>query len=330
MGARKALIDRLIFGCGHLTGGSSQKTADALTARCFEHGLTRFDTAPLYGLGTAERSLGKALAKLDAKQDATVQTKFGLARPPYGALRAFVPKGMRTIMGSTQPTSSGAPPTFADPSLPRGDFSGSDLVSALRASLKDSQERVAPARIDTLLLHEAYPGPDVDRAISALAQLRAEGLTANVGLANGCVHSMKLDAFAANGFWVQAAAPPCLFSGYCNGRVQLLGDKHILHSIIKVFRACRSDHSIGHAADATETAFAALLGRKGCWALLPYALATSIAPKARLIFATSRPERLDAFLMSWRKAAADGDLAAISSHYANALKFGGQIAKKQH
>jgi len=53
------LIDRLIFGCGHLTGGASQRDAARLVRRAREAGIGQFDTAPSYGIGTAEDAIGR-------------------------------------------------------------------------------------------------------------------------------------------------------------------------------------------------------------------------------------------------------------------------------
>jgi D-threo-aldose 1-dehydrogenase len=47
----------------------------------YEAGVRHFDVAPLYGLGVAEKELGRLLLRVPA--DVTVATKFGL-RGRYG------------------------------------------------------------------------------------------------------------------------------------------------------------------------------------------------------------------------------------------------------
>src|SRR5689334_17139394 len=83
------MIERLVFGCGHLTAGAGQSAGDRLVAACVSAGVRQFDVAPIYGLGTAEFALGRALQRAGA-MDATAITKFGLGRPGLGLVKSYV------------------------------------------------------------------------------------------------------------------------------------------------------------------------------------------------------------------------------------------------
>lgn len=61
---------------GNMFQAQSETEAAATFAAAFDLGVSYFDTAPLYGLGLAERRLGMAIRDLD-RQNITVSTKVG-------------------------------------------------------------------------------------------------------------------------------------------------------------------------------------------------------------------------------------------------------------
>lgn len=64
---------------GSLWGGTEETDAIRTIHEALDRGVTLIDTAPVYGFGTAERTLGKALASSVHRHRAVVATKFGLA-----------------------------------------------------------------------------------------------------------------------------------------------------------------------------------------------------------------------------------------------------------
>ena len=242
------MIERLVFGCGHLTGGAGQNVADRLVAASLTGGLRRFDTAPLYGLGTAERALGRALKRAGAS-DAVATTKIGLGRAHFGVAKTYLQVARRQMRRLTsrvpnagRPTS--APLDFADPALPRGIYPGARDEERFRAEIERSAADLTPARVVGCLLHEAYPDNLNTEATTALRRLQLDSTVAEVGLANGCAHGDTLERFAPADFVVQAAAPPTLFLATSLGDSVLLDERHIIHSIPTSFRALCSDRDI--------------------------------------------------------------------------------------
>ena len=90
-------VSELGFGCGNVGGlmtlGEPEEQRLAV-ARALEAGITYFDTAPSYGDGRSEVSLGRALAALGAWDRVHVGTKVGLTAAdladPGAALRASI------------------------------------------------------------------------------------------------------------------------------------------------------------------------------------------------------------------------------------------------
>jgi len=62
-----------------LTAGSLTKYETRLIGAAYEAGARHFDVAPQYGLGTAERVLGKALK--GKRDNVTITSKAGIMRP---------------------------------------------------------------------------------------------------------------------------------------------------------------------------------------------------------------------------------------------------------
>ena len=123
---------------GGLYQAVSDEDAHAVVDRAWELGLRLFDTAPLYGYGSAERRLGAAL-RHRPRHEFVLSTKVGrLLRP--GAL------------DETQ--FEGVPPLH-----PEFDFSRD---GALR-SLEESLERLGLDRVDIALIHD--PDDHFDEAM---------------------------------------------------------------------------------------------------------------------------------------------------------------------
>jgi D-threo-aldose 1-dehydrogenase len=124
-------------------------------------GIRRFDTAPHYGAGAAERRLGDLLARRPVEaHEARISTKVG-----------------RTIVW--------------DPTAARGAFADTgDLRSrfdfgprAIREQLLGSLTRLGVERVDTVFLHD--PDERIDEAVAAVAELqrmRSEGMLARIGV----------------------------------------------------------------------------------------------------------------------------------------------------
>jgi pyridoxine 4-dehydrogenase len=141
---------RVGFGALRLTGpGAWEPTSDRVAARgvlrrAVDLGVTHVDTADSYGLGDNEELIAEALHPYPA--GLVIATKAGQSRPHRNA---WVPLG-------------------------RPEY--------LRQQAEQSLRRLRVDRIDLFYLHRVDPKVPFEDQIGALAELRAEGKVAEVGL----------------------------------------------------------------------------------------------------------------------------------------------------
>ena len=147
---------------GNLFAPVPEEDATATVGSALEAGLTYVDTAPHYGLGLAERRLGRLLAGLP-RDRFVVSTKVGrLVRP-------------------LAPGETADPEGFADspPAKRVWDLSG----DGLRRSLEESLERLGLDRVDIVLVHDPddHEREAYEQAFPALIELRDQGVVAAIG-----------------------------------------------------------------------------------------------------------------------------------------------------
>jgi D-threo-aldose 1-dehydrogenase len=151
-------LGRLGLGTAPLAGlyrEVDEDTAHAVVDRAWDRGIRYFDTAPLYGSGSAERRLGAALADRP-RDELVISTKVGrLLRPGVSGWH-------------------GAPPLEA-----YFDFSRDGVLRSLEQSL----ERLRTDRVDVALVHD--PDDHADDALAgafpALIELREQGVVRAIG-----------------------------------------------------------------------------------------------------------------------------------------------------
>lgn len=279
-----------MLGTAGLTSVAGDRSSRAVVDTCLEHGLRSFDTAPLYGLGTAEALLGLALAQ--TKEQVFVTTKVGIARPSWSRSRAYarlLKRSLsRAIVNELLPKAQFM--SFADERLPRGCFRSEEIERSLDLSLC----RLKRSSIDTILLHEAYPD-NTDAAIwQEMRRLRSSGKFHQFGAANGCCAGTAFAGFLPSDGIQQGAMPPETFTL----KSLDLGGASRLHSIIKSFQtACSRYPEVEAATAAVLRAHRTQLGTSTDGrAVIAFVLAREIAPAATLIFATSKSERASVFL----------------------------------
>jgi D-threo-aldose 1-dehydrogenase len=162
---RELELTPLGLGCAPIGGlfeavGEDQARATVAAARAA--GVRTFDTAPLYGYGTSERRLGRALSGCP-RGDFVVSTKVG-----------------RLLVARDGAEAEHASVWSAAPELrPIFDFS----ADGVRRSLEASLERLGLDRIDVALIHD--PDDHLEQALReaapALARLRDEGVIGAFG-----------------------------------------------------------------------------------------------------------------------------------------------------
>lgn len=172
---RGVSVTRLGLGTAPLGGlftSVADEAAHATVDAAWQLGLRFFDTAPLYGYGSAERRLGLGLARRPRAEFA-LATKVGrLLRDPESE-----------SAGDRDDTQQYHGESFykdIGTAIPMFDFSGDAVLRALEESLT----RLGTDRVDIVHVHD--PDNHVDQAIRgaypALLKLREQGVIGAVGL----------------------------------------------------------------------------------------------------------------------------------------------------
>jgi D-threo-aldose 1-dehydrogenase len=210
---RDVTVTRLGLGTAPLGGLFSpvrEDDAAATVAAAWDRGLRLFDTAPLYGYGTAERRLGRAL-RGRPRHEFAVATKVGrLLREP-AAGRSWEPDTTQEFDGEPFYKGTGT-------AVPVFDFSHDGALRALEESLS----RLALDRVDIVHVHDAddHVEQAINGAYPALLKLRDQGVIGAVGLgidrcepAVEILRAVDLDCVLIAGRWTlldQSAATALL------------------------------------------------------------------------------------------------------------------------
>ena len=157
IGATGLRVTTLGIGCaplGNDVADDEEDLAIAAVQRAYEAGIRYFDMAPIYGLGRAERRIGRALAGIPREQF-VISTKVGrLLEPSSGGSKSCEPEVVF-------------------------DWSRDGVVR----SIEESLQRLGMDRVDIALLH----GPQdhfeaaIGEAYPALADLRSQGVVTAIG-----------------------------------------------------------------------------------------------------------------------------------------------------
>jgi len=169
IGKTRLAVTRLGLGTAPLGGlfeAVDEARAYAVGERAFNAGIRSFDTAPLYGYGTAERRVGHILRQ-HPRRDVVLASKVGRL------LRAGAPPD-ETQYYHGEPFYKDTPPLN-----PVFDFS----YDGVMRSLEESLDRLGLDRIDMLHIHD--PDAHFEEALAgayrALDRLRSEGTIGAVG-----------------------------------------------------------------------------------------------------------------------------------------------------
>lgn len=148
------------FGCAGLFREPTRSRRLRLLETAYELGIRHFDVAPMYGLGMAERELGRVVR--GQRDSVVIATKFGIEPTPVARQLARVQAPIRRLLRAI-PTlrqqmmsRAGGPESGAAGAL-LYTSSGYDRASA-RASLETSLREIGTDYVDLLLLHDPTPG----------------------------------------------------------------------------------------------------------------------------------------------------------------------------
>lgn len=169
-------LDWISLGCHNLTAGSSRRRSERLVHAALDLGIRRFDVAPSYGLGTAERMLGDALGSRRNDPGIAITTKFGILPPRHGAAKAWLREPVRAVRSL-----AGRPVPVPAPASPAGAASpGNDPIAPDQA-LERSLKALRVERVATLLTHEAVVPDRRDAHYEVLSRLRDQGRIGDFG-----------------------------------------------------------------------------------------------------------------------------------------------------
>lgn len=294
------ILPRLILGTARVAGGADEGRAADLIRSALDRGITAIDTAPSYGMGTAEAAVGTAVRGYDAVE---ITTKLGSSPPSSPWLRTLVRRAKRMVTQDRPSAPGFAPPSIEAPTGNR--FTPAEMERSLNRSLGRL------GRIDTLLLHDI----SLDEARPEVIEVQAR-LCGSIGARAGYAVYSQWDArydtlFPAVTIAQCAPDPNWLRSEAAGARAGELR----LHSIGKT----------GLALAASDAAFRAALNQAS--AIIPardlrtaelaaiYALASVRIPTARLLITSSHKDRLEALLGALGKIDRTGGAAAIAASF---------------
>ena len=291
------ILSRLVLGTARIAGGAE---AVALIRSGLDAGICHIDTAPSYGMGTAESIVGEALAGFDQVR---VTTKLGSARPALPWLRTLARRLKRSVVSAVEPAADFAPTSISEPS-------GNDFtLAAMTQSLELSRARLG--RVDDLLLHDISL-PEVTHLVLANLTKLAGTVGAVPGYAGYAQWDPALDKAFSAGMIAQCAPDP----GWLTGLIPAPSARSLrLHSLAKTGLAVAANdlrfaESLDRAA-ATVTARDQLTARIAAL----YALAAERLPTARLLIASSRRDRLDAVLAAIAAIDQSGQAGEIAAQF---------------
>lgn len=192
LGATTLEVTRLGLGgapLGGLYAAVDDDQAVATVRRAWEIGVRYFDTAPLYGYGTAERRMGRVLRERP-RDEFVLSTKVGRLILPDADLSAGADIDRQEYEGREDAF-------YADTGQVKPIFDYSR--DGVTRSIEESLERLGLDRIDVALIHD----PDdhweaaIGHAYPALARLREDGVVGAIGA--GMNQSAMLARFAREG-----------------------------------------------------------------------------------------------------------------------------------
>lgn len=172
------LSTRIGFGCAGLMRQPSTRERQRLLLEAFEQGIRHFDVARMYGLGAAEREVGRFAST--RRDSVVIATKFGIdAAPAAGRLARWQGPARRLIARYPALRRYAKRHTGTLHQAHRYD------AATARASLQTSLRELGTDYVDIMFLHDPAPSDDVDLAEIGdyLDQARAAGLIRAWGIA---------------------------------------------------------------------------------------------------------------------------------------------------
>lgn len=224
------MIENLTFGCSKLTGGPSLLQSWRLLDACFSGGITRFDLAPSYGIGTAESTFGSYVQKVGLPRSTfSITSKVGSERPPFvwpkligRYIKRFVIDRPNSVIYCERLSDGPSSHSFGMKFDPRS------MQESLERTLYDLKTDF----VNTLLLHDVGRNDVSEETAAWLNATKQKSISRRVGSSIGGQYSEEF-AHSVSPDWLVQTAPR--FEWFSNSS-ELKGFGSLkLHSINKVF-----------------------------------------------------------------------------------------------
>jgi D-threo-aldose 1-dehydrogenase len=183
------MTPRLAFGCAGLMQSTSSRHRQRLLAEAFEQGIRHFDVARMYGLGAAERELGRFAR--GRREEIVIATKFGIESSKAAGRLAHWQAPARAVVARV-------------PALRAALRRRSDVfhqphrydLATLRASLDTSLKELGTDYVDVFFIHDPAPDDILDMVElgNALEELRRAGRVRAWGLAGELEPCIRLSS----------------------------------------------------------------------------------------------------------------------------------------
>ena len=310
------LFARLVFGTARLPGGVSSRTSAEMLEQVLNAGVRIIDTAPAYGLGTAENVVGSVLRRNRRGNAITVIAKVGLPRPKWGGVKSLLRAIKRRLGQSGSRDFGGWSPQAPAARIAIGRFD----QEAMAASVAESRKRLG--RFDYLVLHECGADEHSPAVEATLARIAREN-GAQPGYSWGACYDADLGARFPARYIAECAIPPSLLAGSSPAPER----QTIFHSIVQTAGyVARTDTDFA----ARWTAAAQLIpevDEATARIAAAYALAAAQAPGALLVFASTDPARLTRLLKAFHVIEERGLAPCIAKTFNDLRITPQQIAK---
>jgi D-threo-aldose 1-dehydrogenase len=170
------------FGTGGLLRIGSRRQRLRTLEAAFESGITHFDTAPIYGFGESERTLGRFLR--GRRANVTLVTKFGL-KPSAVARRLAGLQGIGRRVFALLPAVRRVAARSTTPLYAKPDFSPPEVQAALERSLRALRTDYVDCYLAHQICARSLPG---DELVELLDRLRRAGKIRSFGIATDFVN----------------------------------------------------------------------------------------------------------------------------------------------
>lgn len=165
------------LGLATLMREPSPRQQERLLHVAYEAGFRHFDVAPSYGLGSAERLLGRFLRS--HRETVSVGTKVGIVARGNSGVARILQRPARALLRRFPTLRGRATQAMGGVAQSRGNFG----IAACMRSLENSLRDLGTERVDILLLHDPQPSDVDDALIEWLQEQKERGTILNAGVA---------------------------------------------------------------------------------------------------------------------------------------------------